>query len=145
MPQIIHLRTVIQSVFGVLDDDGNVIEESPQTPENTLILRQFRSEEFQRAFQHFGAARQDFEKRLETAMVAFAPSAQELPEEPKPTEIIEDAPKPGPMEESLPRHIQNAIKDLPDPLDFAEIKTEAAALPARVPAHRNGGGNRRRM
>ena len=53
--RVVHLGTVVQVTFGVLDDDGNVI---PQEPMQVRVAK-FERDEFAAAFDAVAKARDD--------------------------------------------------------------------------------------
>lgn len=52
---IVHIQTVVQATFGVLDDDGNV---NPQQPV-TVTLAKFSRDALEEAFQSIAVAREN--------------------------------------------------------------------------------------
>lgn len=53
MNRIVHMQTTIQTIFGVLDDDGNAIPQQPVT----VPVYQFCGEAFGEAYQKIAAER----------------------------------------------------------------------------------------
>jgi hypothetical protein len=55
MTRIVHVQTTVQTVFGVLDDDGNVIPQQPVTVNVGL----FKPEAFTEAYAAIAQARDE--------------------------------------------------------------------------------------
>jgi hypothetical protein len=67
--RVVHVQTTIQTVFGVLDDDGNVI---PQEPVTVQVSR-FASDSFVEAYTAIAGAR---DKALANSAAEQADKAQ---------------------------------------------------------------------
>lgn len=51
--RLVHMQTTVQTVFGVLDDEGNALPQNPVT----VPLHKFSAESFAEAYQRIAAER----------------------------------------------------------------------------------------
>ena len=68
--KIVHLKTVVQAVLGVMDDEGNITQElvvmADQNKQvDPLLIRKFDSNSFVEAFKAISLVRDDLTKQLE--------------------------------------------------------------------------------
>lgn len=77
MAKVVHIETRIQSVFGILDDEGNIVEQFTVTARgqdeqgkpvaDPLLLRKFTKEGFEQAYEALNNLKGEVEKKANTS------------------------------------------------------------------------------
>ena len=73
-PRIVHILTQLQTTFGVLDAQGNIIQRLPVTADITM----FGPKQFAEAFNQITAKRAEFEAQIAQAAAEDAATQEEL-------------------------------------------------------------------
>jgi hypothetical protein len=63
MTRVVHVQTTVQTVFGVLDDQGNVIPQQPVT----VTVGLFNPEAFAEAYEAIAQARDEAAENMTSA------------------------------------------------------------------------------
>lgn len=68
--KIVHIETVITSLFGVLDDEGNITQQisvgpQKQQAQDPLSIKVFKEEGFRKAFEALVGVKSELNKQLE--------------------------------------------------------------------------------
>jgi hypothetical protein len=65
--RVVHLETVVQSVFGLLDENGDVVQQiivkPGDKPGDPLIIKKFNENSFIAAFNTLQKVREDIQKQ----------------------------------------------------------------------------------